>query len=66
MVIFLSYDLMTANDRCRLRTLTRRLAASPSKLFLGYFGLNRAEFLGLCATVITYTIILMQFKQSGV
>ena len=51
-------------DEKEVNLLRKQLARSDTMRPLGYFSLNKGSLLSLTGTVITYCIILMQFKQA--
>ena len=60
-----SYESLSPESLTKLKMLSRRMANPTPLNFLGYINLKRGEFLGLCAIIMTYIIMLMQFKQAG-
>ena len=60
-----SYDSLSPESLTKLKILSKRMANPTPLNFLGYINLTRGEFLGLCAIIMTYIIMLMQFKQAG-
>ncbi len=52
-------------ERDRLELLSKRLSSSAAPLSpRAFFGLDHSGMLGAAATIVTYIIVLMQFRTS--
>lgn len=49
-------------DSARLQLLLRRLSSRSPLSPCSFFGVNHSGMLGAAATIITYMIVLMQFR----
>lgn len=58
--IFLLFKAMTPKQKYGCRLLSERLHEPLCPL--SYFNLNKSAYLGMVGTVLTYIIVLMQFK----
>ena len=60
-----TYDKLDEVERMKSKIVCKNLSGIEPLKPMGYFALNKSTLLSIFGTVITYCIILMQFKQAN-
>ena len=60
-----NYEALEPGDHMKFKLISKNLSGNESLKSLDYFALNKSSLLSIFSTMITYCIILVQFKQVG-
>ena len=60
-----NHEEFSQEDQLAFKLISKQLSEEESLKSLDYFVMNKTTLLSIFSTVVTYCIILMQFKQVG-